>query len=303
MEIDQGEILFSEFLTPYILDDYLIISDYKSYDKLIYIFNKNNFKYLASTATWGQGPSEIINMGHIAVDEAHRSFLVTDNGKYKIFNFELDSVLNNPDYLPQEKFTMDEKQFPRSFYLANDTLAACLFIKPVSNSDYRPVVGKWNTKTGNIELMAYEGHPEVIRKRADFAVSFEIDLYVECYWHHDLMTIGSLNKGFKRNIYGLKWNTKHSNEDLYYGRVVITEDRILASYLGGDNFYKKADGNIGDNSPTKLLVFDLDGNYIQTLDVGINIQTFCYDRDNHRVIISTDDERLIVYLDLEGILE
>jgi hypothetical protein len=198
---------------------------------------------------------------------------------------------------------MDENQFPTYFYLANDTLAVGLFWRTISAWDYRPVVGKWNIKTGDIKLMEYEGHPEIIRKRADFAVSFENDLYVECYWHHDLMTIGSLSKGFKRNIYGRKWNTKHSNEDQYYSHVVITEDRILASYLDGERFYKKKNGSIGVNYPDKFLVFDLEGNYIQTLYVGTEIIDLCYDKDNHRLIMTLQDERLVTYLDLEGILE
>ncbi len=302
-EIDTGDIFLSNFSQPYILNDYLIVSDYKSFDKLIYIFDKNSFKYLTSTAERGKGPGEIASIGSLAVDEGNRIFYAIDHGKYRIFSFNLDSIFANPDYLPEEKIVMNEDLYPSYYFLKNDTIAVGKFSRQIGSSNYKPVVAKWNLKTGEIQLMEYTGHPEIKRKRTDFAVSFENDIYVECYWHHDLMTIGSLTDGFKCNIYGRKWNNKHSNKDLYYGHVIITEDRIIAAYLGGDNFYKKENGGIGANYPTKFLVFDLNGNYIQTLDIGYAIIEICYDRENRRIIMILDDEKLFSYLDLEGILE
>ncbi|MFR8358247.1 MAG: 6-bladed beta-propeller [Parabacteroides sp.] len=57
------------------MGDYLLVSDYKSPDKLVYIFDKNNFKYITSTGDRGQGPGEISNMGRIATNEAEQIFL------------------------------------------------------------------------------------------------------------------------------------------------------------------------------------------------------------------------------------
>lgn len=302
-EIDFGDVFLSDFAKPYIFGDYLIISDYKSFDKLIYIFDKKSFQYLASTGDRGQGPGEIVNMGDITVDETNRLFYVIDHGKRRIFAFELDSTLTNPDYLPQEKFVMGENFYPNHIYLGNDTLAVGLFVNQIGNSDYKPLVAKWNMRTDSIELMTYAGHPEVKRKRIDVAVSFENGIYVECYWHHDLMTIGGVNGDFKRNIYGSKWNNEYGNKDLYYGHIAITENRIIVSYLGSETYFMKEDGMMSAYYPDKFQVFDLEGNYIQTLDVGLEILNFCYDKDNHRLIMVLNDEKLVSYLDLEGVLE
>lgn len=68
-EITIENIAISNFGTPSILNDYLIISDYKSFDKLIHIFDKNTFAYRTSVGDRGQGPSEIANMGSIIPDE------------------------------------------------------------------------------------------------------------------------------------------------------------------------------------------------------------------------------------------
>lgn len=56
-EIHLEETPFTDWGEPYILEDFLLISDYKSPDKLVYIFNKNNFKYITCTGDKGQGPS------------------------------------------------------------------------------------------------------------------------------------------------------------------------------------------------------------------------------------------------------
>lgn len=52
---------------------------------------------------------------------------------------------------------------------------------------------------------------------------------------------------------------------------------------------------------THLLVYDLDGNYIKTLNVGYNMNAFCYDPEYNRIIMSLNDEKLqFAYLDLDG---
>lgn len=77
------DVLIGSIARSFLLGDYLIIGDYKSSDKLIHIFNKNSFAYLASIAYVGQGPGEITVMGHIGTDEKRHKFYVSDHGKQK----------------------------------------------------------------------------------------------------------------------------------------------------------------------------------------------------------------------------
>lgn len=51
-----------------------------------------------------------------------------------------------------------------------------------------------------------------------------------------------------------------------------------------------------------FLAYDLDGNYIKTLNVGYNIIIFCYDSESNRIIMVLDDEIQFAYLDLDGLL-
>ncbi|MDR2920264.1 MAG: 6-bladed beta-propeller [Tannerella sp.] len=303
IEIEMEDVLIDEYATLYLISDYLIICDYESHDKMVHLFDKKNFKYITSTANKGQGPGEIANIGHIEANEAERLFYVTDHGKQRIFSYNLDSVLVNPDYMPEVKMKMNERQFPAKYQYINDTLSYGLIIEPIGNSDFRPTVGQWNMQTGEISLMKYT-HPEIEKKRITFAVSVDNGIYVECYCHHDLMSICTLDGNLKYNIYGEKWDNQKSNKYMYYDNVAFCKDKILALYAPGiNNFAKKPNGEIKGNNSTQFIIFDLNGDYIQTIETGYKISRFCYDEDNNRIILSMDDDIQFGYFDLAGIIE
>lgn len=69
VEIPMEEVLISQHGKMCLLDDYLIIKDNRSPDKLIHLFNKNNFQHIRSTTRIGQGPKEITNLVQIIPDE------------------------------------------------------------------------------------------------------------------------------------------------------------------------------------------------------------------------------------------
>ena len=151
----------SNFGAPYILNDYLIISDYKSYDKLIHIFNKNTFQYLTSVGKQGQGPSEIANMGRILCNNQQNTFYVIDHGHQVLYDFPMDSVLSHFDYLPKKKANIERTEFPFMMQYESDTLSYALFMRVLNPGDYFPAVARWNMQTGEREFMPYNGHPEI----------------------------------------------------------------------------------------------------------------------------------------------
>ena len=303
-EIEIEDVIISRRSQVYLIDNYLIINDqYFPFDKCIHLFDKNDFSYVTSTGDRGPGPNELTIVGEIGVNEADRIFYVSDHGKVRIFKFDLDSVLADPNYYPKESIKLDNTQFPSDYQYINDTLSIGLFILPISNSDYRPSVAKWNMKTGKITLLNKYDHPEIERKRVRFAVSMEHGIFVECYWHHDLMTICDLDGNLKYYIYGRKWDNTTQNRINFYNSVTFCKDKIVALYSDGENnFIREKNGVARANYPTKLIVFDLNGDYIKTLETGYQIINFCYDKDNHRIIMVLDDEIQFAYLSLEGIL-
>ena len=64
--IDCDDVLIGSIAQPYIFGKYLIIVDYKSMNKLIHVFDKDNFKWLYSFGDIGQGPNDISSIGTIA---------------------------------------------------------------------------------------------------------------------------------------------------------------------------------------------------------------------------------------------
>lgn len=52
------------------------------------------------------------------------------------------------------------------------------------------------------------------------------------------------------------------------------------------------------NYPTKFAVFDLDGNYLKTLETGYPVIIFYYDKGNNRILMSLNDEMQFTYLDV-----
>lgn len=279
----------------FIVDDYLLISDHQSQDKLISIFDKQTFSYLGGVGKSGEGPDEITTIGVIIPDEEHRRFYVPDHGKLKILSYSLDSIFEDAFYKPTVKVNLRKSQFPDRVVYVNDTLSFARTIVTEENTYFQQSLVKWNMLTGEMKLLV-KGHPEIERKRSLFAVSLEHDLIVDCYTHHDLLTIHDLEGNLRCNVYGSNWDNKTSNDMIYYDAVVIGKDKIIASYAGGANWSD-------EGMPTCFQIYDLDGNYIKTLKIGRKIYNFCYDQEYNRLIMALNDEIQFAYLALDGLLE
>ena len=298
-EIEIKDILIGNFSCPQIIDDYIFITDYKTADEYVHVFDKNNFKYITSTALKGQGPGEIVNIGaYIAEDKVNRKFYVSDHGKNCIFSYDLDSAIADPSYLPVVKMRMGDLVFPDKYEYINDTLSIGITIQRMGNGNFDLAIGKFNMKTGGITPMSYTINPHVKKKRVFFDLSMEYGIYVEAYMPHDLMTICGIDGELKYNIYGPNWDTETHGKD-YYKNVRFCKDRIVATYSGKI-------GATADRKPiyaTKFLVFDLAGNYLKTLETKYNIVFFCYDEDNKRIIMSLNDDMQFAYLDVGTLLD
>lgn len=293
-EIETGDVLLSNFtqVTPF--NDYLIVVDYKAIDHQIYLFDRKTLAFVTSFASKGQGPGEIASLGHIAVDKARNHFQVSDYGKYCIFSYHLDSVLSNPRYLPEVKAQLKEQQFPVNYHYISDTLSIAVAIAPTGKYGFNAVVARWNMESGEITPMRYT-HPDIVRKRVSIAVNEEKGIFVECYHHHDLMTICSLDGDLRCNIYGVNWNSRNTNATDYYSGVEFCGDKIVAAHLQRDH----TDGGY----PTAFLVFDCDGNYVRTLDVGRQIITYTYDPLYRRMYVVMDDQILFGTIDMTTLLD
>ena len=296
VEIEIEDPLISTNNRLYVMDKYLIIQDMKSLNKLIHLFSRDKFNYIAGIGDRGQGPNELANMGFIAVDEPRRKFYVSDHGKNKVFSYDLDSVLSDSSFVPEVKMLIDENAFPHYYKLIYDSIAICMLIQPIGNNNYKPAAGKINMHPGEITLMPYENPKPEGRKRSIVAVSLEHKIYAEYYLKHDLMTLCNWEGDLIHNIYGPAWKEEFDRVNDYYKRVVFGGDKIYASYLGGKAVDEQ---RMRGNSAPQILVFDIHGNYLHTLDLGLGIVDICYDKENNRLLLSFNDEIQFGYLPLD----
>lgn len=289
-EMETGNVLIGNRSWPYYSKDYLVLMDFEAWEGAIHLFDNKDFRYLSSVGKKGEGPDELTNMGGVYFNEKQRKIYVADYSKYKIFSYDMDSIIAMPKtYKHQEKAKISNSQFPTNVIYINDTLSYGRIIKPTSYNSFDQMICKWNMLTGDLKVIG-EKHPDTYKKRSMIDVSMEKKMLVEVYSNYDLMNISDLDGNIQCYIYGPDWATKGLET---FNDVMITSNHILASYSGDEWAKGRTD---------KIHVFDLKGNYIKTLDIGYNIRICCYDSTNHRLFMVFNDEIQFGYIDLKGII-
>lgn len=293
------EILFGNSLL-YIIDSILIVNETSpKSEKGLHLFNKNTFKYITSTGIIGRGPGEIIVPGRIGIDYKNKILWVPDHGKKVMWKFPLDSILNNSKFKPTVNFKLKDESFIERFGFINDSIVLGKAVQITSYTSFVMAMSKFNLRSKVIEKYGYE-HPETVEKKSNslFAVSVKNNCYVNCYDCCDLMTICDLNGTLKYNVYGADGLSNENNRKSYYFGVDFMGKNIIASYIGDIGIVFDGNRPMG-NTPTKLLVFDLDGNYKQTIETGNKFTFFCVDEENKRVIAYFNSrENPLGYFDL-----
>lgn len=294
------EILFGP-CELHIIDDFLIVEEIRpSSGKGIHLFNKNTFKYITSTGIIGKGPGELTRKGVIVFDSKNKDLWVSDYGKMVRWRFPLDSILSNEKFKPTEKMALGKDLFIERYAFLNDSIALGKAVRVLSSSSFDKLMIKQNVKNNKIEPFGYE-HPEALGKQSNsnFKLSVKNNMYVNCYLFCDLMTICDLNGNLKYNIYGPdKFRNRRYEKD-YYSAVDMIGNNIIASYLGENGtVFKEFKRPVG-NRPSKFLVFDLDGNYKETIETGSKFTYFCVDEENNRVIMYFEErENPLAYFTL-----
>lgn len=298
------KLLFGESLL-YIIDDFLIINEVRPRNnKFIHLFDKNTFEYITSTGDIGKGPKEITRPGRIGLDKKNKNLWLLDHGKQVIWKFELDSVLNNKKYKPSTKVKINNDMFVERFSFLNDSIAIGKGVKVINNHSFEMVMVKLNIKQNKLEKFGYE-HPKILGKKSNslFKLSRENNIYVNCYTECDLITVCKLNGDLKYNIYGPDYSNNEDNNKSYFRGVDITENYIITSYIGDKGIVYNKNKRPTGNLPSKFLIFNLDGTYIKTVDVGIKFTRFCVDKENDRIIAFFNKKNPLGYIDIKELFQ
>ena len=285
----------------HIMDSILIVCDIQAVkNNVIYLFDKNTYKYITSTGSLGKGPGEINRIGETTIDEKNKVFWVQDYGKQVMWKFYLDSVLNNKMYKPIEKISLKEELFLARLGIFSDSIALGKALSVDDNYRVEMFMSKFNFNTKVTEKFGYE-HPVAIGRKSHsgFKLSKKNNFYVNVYVFCDLMTFCDLDGNLKFNIYGPDWLKNKDNRKDYFHQVNIIDNYIIASYVDGPAFLYDKNKRPYGNSPSRFLIFDFKGNYIKTIETGHKFINFCVDDENNRVIMYFNDrENPLGYINL-----
>jgi hypothetical protein len=291
-------IIFGESLF-YIVDQILIVSEISpKKEKGIHLFNKNTFEYITSTGILGRGPGEIAMLGTIGVDKKNRILWVQDNGNKVMWKFPLDSILKNKNFMPTINLELRDDAFINRFGFLNDSIVIGKAVKLHADYSFDMEMSKLNIKSNAIEKYGYE-NPKAIGKNSNslFSMSIVNNFYVNCYYLNDLMTICDLDGNLKCNVYGPDGLNNPGNKKAYFFGAEIFGKYIVASYIGDIGFLVERERG---NSPSKFLVFDMNGDYKATIETRHKFGRFCVDEENKRVIAYYEDRpEALGYFNLE----
>ena len=96
-----------------IVDSLLIISTMLS-DYEFYLFNKKDFSFIGKAGKTGRGPKELTSPVNGNIDKDINCLYSGDRSKLKLFRFDLNSMIQHKNYLPELYMELPEK-----FSLAN----------------------------------------------------------------------------------------------------------------------------------------------------------------------------------------
>jgi hypothetical protein len=101
----------------------------------------------------------------------------------------------------------------------------------------------------------------------------------------DLISICDLEGNLKYNIYGPGYINDKDKRNSYFKGVEIWGDKIIVSYNGDAAMIFNKKGNpLRGSYSSKFIIFDQNGDYLQTIDTGSEFSQFCVDNENNRII-------------------
>lgn len=282
---------FGSMVTASIYDDILILVDMQSSDSLIFLYDLNNLGCLASTGIRGRGAGEIARIGSVVIDEYNHKFYIADHATYKMLSYDIDSLIRmKQEYEPDLKWKMIPSRFPNGFVVVSKDKAIAKMIEPIGNSDYGMSLSAMNLEDGNM-LDFDDLHPEISKRRFSLAVSSSNKIIVEAFSSQNLLTIADLQGNIICDVVG----KDASERKAYYTAVAITNNRIFAAFSGKN--FRDYEAFL----TSKIDVFDFDGNYIKTLDVGYNVRHLYYDNKRNRLFFIFEDTIQFGFLDLNDL--
>ncbi len=252
-------------------DKYLYLYDFKSTDKVLSVFSLPEGKYIGQFMDFGEGPDEVsmscdINFITSPIDQREKA-IVLDLIQHRISIYDVDSALTDSLYVPRIMKPLDATTFPMDYFYVNDTLG---FSRKVTllpeTTRFQQALGKYNLRTGELTDFAPEEHFD--DNYSGLAISKAAERVIEASANVDIVVIYDYDGNVLRRVKGPNYKPKAEGWMNYFSDVKVGGPYILGVYSGGD-WNREQLGK-------QIIVMDLDGNYIATLNIGKRIRDLYY---------------------------
>ncbi len=290
----------------------LFKDEYGDAGKGFVFFDKKTLKHIGYGGKKGQGPGELINYKNVRIipnEQDTGSFFAFDYSRLFLYKYRIDSLLNDESYLPQKILSRSVSEVLGNAVQLNDSIFLGMSLYATSSSSFMQRIVKFNTKSEKTEPFGYlNPQIEKLGKRnthSAFAISLKKSVYIQAFFNQDLITFCDKEGKLICNVYGKLWKNENVNKlSCYSSTVEMTSKYVFAGYKGVARLVLDKHKRPRGTFPKKIRIFDLQGNYLKTLDFGEELRNFCVDEETNRIFVSfLDRDEPLGYLDLKGILE
>jgi len=304
------EVCVKSLLNPKSLlihDSLIFIKERAISLKSLKIMHLDDFDLLSNAVILGKGPGELTNPASMVIDKNKNILWYSDWGKYKCFQFPIDSLLINPDYKPTESFMINRGFMPmmNMFYYPPRYFGFSNFI----TKDLVNFIDINGQIIDSLKI-ANKVFPNLWE---DFGFS-DNPLIVHYNFEKNKIVVANNNKNqlavidpdgypafrIEKKVIKSKPKKNNTTRGRYYSYFMIDsdDDYIYCLYVGGmDQIYNKETNSISLNYPTRLLVYNWEGIGVYDIHLDHPLKYFAIDKERKRLIGITKDFKngLVLY--------
>ena len=283
--IDDNLPYINSFAAPIMAGDTLIIGDFRTTDKLFTAYDIYNDSTIGQFGKYGYGPGEVGNALIQIYNKYDKNLYIGNGMRGKLSTFYLPEAVSDSTYAAVDRFDMDF--FKGILYpnLIDESTALCTAWSDVSSRN--SIISKLNLSTGDVTPVDSVASEEEMK--VGIAVSQNKNLIFAADREHDLIRIFDLDCNLRSKIYGPEYDENVEENDYFFSSCVICGDMVATTYTG-----RKQNTDRG-----QIILMDLDGRYLMTLQFDSTIHGLAYHDKTDRLYLTTTGEPQIGYIELD----
>lgn len=285
VSIDDNLPPINSFSIPIMAGDTLIIQDYRSSDMVYTAYDVNNDRTIGRFGKYGAGPGEMGNPLFSFYNKYTNTLYVGNGTRGKLSSFHLPEALTDSTYDAVDILPMDFTIGILYPYALNESTVLCTTYSDLSSRDSN--LSTFNLDTGEIAVV----DSVALGKRIGIAVSEKDNLIFSVDKLHDAIRILDLDGSVRRIVYGPDYDENVEENDYFFSESEICGDMVASIYTGRNS----------EKYRNKIILTDLEGNYIKTLHFDAVVQGIQYHDKTGRLYLTTTGEPQIGYIELDKI--